>query len=121
MYCILKTKNKGFGVFSNINIPKHTNIGSYITKNENKYGRKITDDFWEDELGRYVNHSTEPNCEMSLIDDTYHLFSLFDIKIGDELVIDYTIIEKILKVDGGIFMGDFPNGPKLTDFGQKST
>ncbi len=118
MYIIIKTKDKGFGVFINSNITKNTKIGEYITKFENKNGRELPNGYWEGELGRFCNHSTEPNCEIKLIGDVFYLFSNCDIEIGDELVTNYSTIEEILNVSKGRFTDNFINGPKLKNFGQ---
>jgi hypothetical protein len=118
MYTIIKTKNKGFGVFINTNIVKDTKIGEYITKCENKNGRKLPNGYWEEELGRFCNHSSEPNCEIRLKNDIFYLYSICDIEQGDELVTNYSVIEKLLNVDEGRFMDNFINGPKLKKFGQ---
>jgi SET domain-containing protein len=120
MYCILKTKEKGYGVFLNKHIANNTNIGPYIVTYKNSKGRELPNGYWEEELGRFCNHSFRPNCEMRLIGDDYNLFSIGDINCGDELVVNYCDVEKLLKVAEGRFFDNFPDGPKLIDFGLKS-
>ncbi len=117
MYTIIKTKDKGFGVFVNNDIPKNTKIGEYITNYENKIGRKLPNGYWEEELGRFCNHSSEPNCEIRLTNNIFYLYSICDIEKGDELVTNYSVIEKLLNVEEGRFMDNFINGPKLKNFG----
>jgi SET domain-containing protein len=41
------------------------------------------------EVGRFGNHSVEPNCEYRVIGGSVHMFTIRDIAEGEELVIDY--------------------------------
>ena len=43
-------------------------------------------------LGRYLNHSCRPNAAIRKLDNRLFLFAAYDIKAGDEIVIDYSTI-----------------------------
>jgi uncharacterized protein len=45
----------------------------------------------EGNAARFVNHSCEPNCVMYVFDETPYLYSLRDIRRGEELTFDYRL------------------------------
>jgi len=97
MYCILFTKEKGYSVFSNFNIKIDEFIGKYTSLEKNKKGREIKKNVWEtDDLGRYCNHSSDPNSKLVYSDGEYFMYASKEISIGDEIVVNYLYLEDIL-------------------------
>ena len=97
----------GLGVFAKEDIPKGSDLG--LT---HLYDFSFKDGFIRTPLGGFINHSNEPNCEMSKIyeynglDLPYgeglnekrtnrRLKTLRDIKEGEELTVTYTIYNPI--------------------------
>jgi len=74
---------QGLGVFAGEQIPKGTDLGAAQTKQDKGYS--VTS------LGKYHNHSLEPNCENVLTGNERHLISSKDIAPGEEITINYTL------------------------------
>jgi SET domain-containing protein len=105
------------GVFAKQDIPKDTLITEYsgekITKEEggrrvelshdthlqNKekagtYLFELNDEYDIDgdmpgNDAKYINHSCDPNCEYRIIDDKIYIYSIRDIKKGEEITYNY--------------------------------
>ncbi len=117
MWKVKRSKIHGAGVFATKQIPKNTDIIEYIgekvTKkvgdirsaqrikkylNSNKTGSvyifELNKKFDIDgsplyNKARYINHSCEPNCEVSIKDNRIWISSIKKIKKGEELSYDY--------------------------------
>jgi SET domain-containing protein len=96
----------GRGLFATTDIPQSTPIVEYlgrrISKSESisQCARGNTfvvalDDITDldgdvpENLARFANHSCEPNCELTLINDRLWLVASRRIEAGEELTIDY--------------------------------
>ena len=102
MYRIRKTKNMGYGVFTNKSFESESIIGKVCVKGAIPYitvGRLIYDGWCETHpLGRYINHSSEPNCNVIHNDNIINLVSNTAIKQDDELTMNYFDIAKIVNL-----------------------
>lgn len=106
----------GRGVYATQDIAKETEVIEYVGEPINKdisedrawdqYARAeqhgdaavyifTLDDEWDIDgnvpwnTARLINHSCEPNCEAWIIGRKIYIYSLTDIKAGDELTFDY--------------------------------
>ena len=43
----------------------------------------------EENIGRFVNHSCEPNCEATIQSGRIFFYAMCDIEVGEELTLDY--------------------------------
>ncbi len=91
---IKPSKIEGLGLFSTCAISKGTNLG--ITH--------IKDEIFEDEhsrtpLGGFINHSKKPNCKLADFGDEMHLYTLRDIKEGEELTLLYHLYDPVEIID----------------------
>lgn len=100
---------KGVCIVTSLNIEKGTTIGTYLLKE----GRLIKDcielvDGWIETypLGRYLNHSTNPNLEFNYLKDSVELVANRHIKANEELTVDYSEIKKALKIPNKILSYD---------------
>lgn len=118
-YRIVRTNKKGNCLFSNINFKSGDLIGDYITDIPNNIGKNIMKlGLWESEICRYVNHSFEPNSEIFGEGFLWKLYTIKDIKIGDEIVVDYIDVAKKLGLKEDIFYKPNFIEYNLTNFGQ---
>jgi hypothetical protein len=109
IYKIIKTKIKGFSTFSNVNLKSGELIGDYLTKTPNNVGKHLVDlGLWESEICRYTNHSSTPNTEIIKENEVWKIYSIREIEVGDEFVVDY--------VDVAIKLGINPNTFYQTNF-----
>ena len=76
------SKIHGTGVFCQEEVPAHINLGVAQVRNPNG-GYRIT------ELGRYHNHSENPNCYNIMIGNKRHLFSKRSLLPGEEITVNY--------------------------------
>ena len=75
----------GMGVFSGEHMPQGTVLGiAHQPQGEQGRLAPTTD------LGRYHNHSSQPNCESVLNGGERHLVALVDIMPHEEITVDYT-------------------------------
>jgi len=74
---------QGLGVFAGEQIPKGTDLG--VAQIKHTEGYSVTP------LGRYHNHSLEPNCENVLVGNERHLVSSKDVEPGEEITINYIL------------------------------
>lgn len=77
---VAKSDIEGMGVFSLVSRPYGVTVG--LASNE---------DGSRNELGRYVNHSCRPNCQMWSKDDIFVLETIEPVFAGEELTIDYRL------------------------------
>jgi len=74
----------GFGIFSSEFIPANTNLGAaQIKRDDGSYD--VTN------LGRYHNHSNEPNCYNMMKDGVRYLYTNKNLNPGEEVTVDYTL------------------------------
>jgi hypothetical protein len=107
LYVIQQVPNKGYGIILQSDFNIGDEIGKLISITPNKIGRKIKRTAHEtDMLGRYTNHSKTPNTEYDMRDGEVYLTATKDIKSGDELLINYKKLEKLLRMRPGLFMSD---------------
>lgn len=83
---IADSKINGQGVFAKANIPAGTNLG--ITHYEDT---RSEDGYIRTPLGGFYNHSEEPNCRKIELGDSYELWTLREVKQGEELTAHYTL------------------------------
>jgi hypothetical protein len=82
---IAQSNIEGLGLFTIKDIPKDTCLGiTHIKNNRFKNGYLRTP------LGGFYNHSESPNCRKIELHGIYNLWTLKDIKTGEELTVDYT-------------------------------
>ena len=104
---IKKTPKKGYSLFSKKEINKNEEIGKLISKTQKNNERELSKGFFETNIiGRYINHSNNPNTKAKSKNDEYFLVSIKHIKKDQEITIDYGLIEKILGVKPGTFLLD---------------
>lgn len=82
---IKKSKLHGLGLFAEKNINKNTYLGlSHI---------QYIDDLIRTPLGGFYNHSDNPNCKKIKTGNYYHLYTIKDIKKGEEITVKYTFYD----------------------------
>lgn len=104
---ILKSPLGGVGCFANIRFPKNSYVAEYagerITRSEAMWrmrgpkGKRISeldaDCYIDGSIGgndtQYINHSCEPNADVSIIDGFMVVFALREILPGEEITVDY--------------------------------
>jgi SET domain-containing protein len=106
-FVVKEVPNKGKGVIVQTNFKKGDEIGKLISKTPNKIGRKIKRTAHEtDVLGRYSNHSSNPNTKYDMRDGEVYLIASRDIDKGEELLINYKKLENMLGMRPGLFLTD---------------
>jgi SET domain-containing protein len=104
-FVVKEVPNKGKGVIVQTNFKKGDEIGKLISKTPNKIGRKIKRTAHEtDVLGRYSNHSSNPNTKYDMRDGEVYLIASRDIDKGEELLINYKKLENLLGMRPGLFL-----------------
>ena len=91
---IFITKNSkisGKGNFATTNITKNTNFGLAFTKIGNT--GNPDKDYTRTELGKYTNHSDNPNLEILKKDNKYYFVSNQSIKSNTELTVNYQLFD----------------------------
>ena len=107
-YTIIPTHIKGNSVFTKKTIFQDELIGEYFKNFPNiKYTKNIFGSFDRD-LGRYCNHSFNPNTYVkeSIKKDGYDLHALNEIKIGEEILVNYVSIEELMNLPKNTFYRD---------------
>ena len=106
-FVVKEVPNKGKGIIVQTNFKKGDEIGKLISKTPNKIGRKIKRTAHEtDVLGRYSNHSSNPNTKYNMRDGEVYLIASRDIDKGEELLINYKKLENMLGMRPGLFLTD---------------
>lgn len=72
---------EGNGVFASEEIAKDTNLGISHKLVDNELIRLP--------LGGFINHDKEENCTLIQKDNNFYLYTIKDIEVDEELVIDY--------------------------------
>ena len=105
LYVIQQVPNKGYGIVLQSKFNIGDEIGKLISSTPNKIGRKIKRTAHEtDVLGRYSNHSNNPNVKYDMRDGEVYLIANKNINAGDELLINYKDLEDLLGMRPGMFM-----------------
>ena len=105
LYVIQQVPNKGYGIVLQSKFNIGDEIGKLISSTPNKIGRKIKRTAHEtDVLGRYSNHSNNPNVKYDMRDGEVYLIANKNINDGDELLINYKDLEDLLGMRPGMFM-----------------
>jgi|TARA_R110000823_G_C15732368_1_gene479911 hypothetical protein len=72
----------GLGIFATESIYKDTNLGlSHI----------LDDEIYRTPLGGFINHSETPNCEKVQRGNKNYVYTIQNIKEGDEITLCYTL------------------------------
>ena len=99
----IKKSTTGLGLYSNVQIKKGEFLieytGKMLTSNEanekgGKYLFEINSRWTVDgtdrkNLARYINHACRPNCEARISKKQIKIYSIKNIKAGEELTYDY--------------------------------
>jgi len=87
MYKLDESKIHGHGLIATKHIKKNTDVGKSHTGigliNERVVAGETTD------IGRFQNHSSSNNCVNKIVGKNLHMFTLKDVKCGDELTINF--------------------------------
>lgn len=100
---LVKRGLNGLGLYANTDIPKKKKfleyVGEIISAEEadNRGGRYLfevskkwtVDGKSRDNIARYINHSCKPNCETEIDGKRIFVYSLRNIKKGEELTYNY--------------------------------
>lgn len=106
-FLIKKIPLKGYSLFTKKNIDEGRRIGKLLTKEAGEIGRKINEELYETDLiGRYINHSYDPNSKVEIIDGEFYLNSIKSISEGDEITVDYSEVEDLLGVNRNTYLKD---------------
>ena len=104
LYIIQQVPDKGYRIVFVSDVNQGDEIGKLISNTPNKIGRKIKRTAHEtDVLGRYSNHSDNPNVDYDMRDGEVYLIANQDINSGDELLINYVDLENLLGMREGMF------------------
>jgi hypothetical protein len=96
-YIIAPAGVKGISVFAKDLILKDECIGEYYMHFPNKEYQKNIFGSYDRELGRYCNHSFYPNTYVmeTPLKDGYNLYASENILIGDEILVNYVLMEEL--------------------------
>jgi len=87
MYKLGESNIHGYGLIATENIKANTDVGlSHIgigIINERIVAGETTD------IGRFQNHSNTNNCVNKIVGKDLHMFTINDVKCGDELTINF--------------------------------
>lgn len=104
---VINTLKKGQSLFSKKKFKKGDKVGTLLSTTPSKNGREVQEGLYETNvIGRYINHSSKPNTEARKDGKEVVLYSIKDINEGDEILVDYSTIEKMLGVLPGTFLED---------------
>ena len=104
---VINTLKKGQSLFSKKKFKKGEKVGTLLSTTPSKNGREIQEGLYETNvIGRYINHSSKPNTEARKDGKEVVLYSIKDINEGDEILVDYSTIEKMLGVLPGTYLED---------------
>ena len=77
-----KSSIEGYGIFATEDFEEDTKIGlSHLV---------VDGDLIRTPLGGFINHSNTPNVIKEKVKDRYYLYTIKDIKKGEELTLRYT-------------------------------
>jgi hypothetical protein len=101
MFTKYNFESRGLGMIATTEIPAKTQIGTYFTKGESvtDENRLIYDGWVESNpLGRYMNHNRNNNCDLYLSGDTINLVTNRDVRMHEELTVNYLHIIKAINI-----------------------
>jgi len=101
MFKKYKFNSRGIGIISSRLIPFNTLVGFYFTKKEpiTIESRFIYDGWIEtNPLGRYLNHSRTPNCNLSIEDETICIHTNREINPFEELTVNYLDVIRLINL-----------------------
>lgn len=101
MFKRYKFNSRGIGIISSKVIPFNTLVGNYFTKSEpiTIESRFIYNGWVEtNPLGRYLNHSRNPNCNLILNKDSIEIYTNKEISIFKELTINYMNVVDLIEL-----------------------
>ena len=112
----VKRSSAGLGLFADEDIKKGEFVieytGDMLTRDEadrkgGKYlfeisSRRVVDGSGRSNIARYINHSCKPNCEVEIKRGKILIYSIRNIKSGDELNYDYgkEYVDEFIKPKG---------------------
>ena len=106
-FLVKKIPVKGYSLFSKKNISEGQKVGKLLTKEKGEIGRKLEGGLYETDLvGRYINHSYNPNTLIEVIDGEVYIFSKKEISEGEEITVDYGEVEKFLGVPPNTYLSN---------------
>lgn len=89
-YCIGKSRIHGMGVMAQQDLPEKTIVGCAIEKNSQPgESGEILDYRITNYLGKWINHSYEPNAVMQEVDSGYYIITNQQVNRGEEITINY--------------------------------
>lgn len=84
----------GLGLYTNESIDRGVNLGvSHV------HHHKYLNGYIRTPLGGFINHSKKPNCKLADFGDEMHLYTLRDIKEGEELTLLYHLYDPVEIID----------------------
>ena len=87
----------GLGLFAKENIDRGVDLGvSHV------HHHKFLNGYIRTALGGFVNHSEEPNCKLIDNKTEMNLYTLKDIKSGEELTLKYKLYNPVELIDESI-------------------
>ena len=102
LYHVKESGIHGKGAFASVKLNKDSDLGIIVVRGENNirfFRRYNTDRFFKDKdqkvfkehrsLGRYLNHSETPNCEIVINNNTCSLRTINEVQEGEELTTNY--------------------------------
>jgi len=102
MFKIRDTGTIGLGVFTTKKLNRGVLVGEVCLKGVKPYinaGRLIHDDWCETHpLGRYINHSSNSNCDIVQLNDVIDLVTNQFVKIEEELTMNYFDIARMINI-----------------------
>ena len=101
------SKIHGTGIFCQEEVPAHINMGVAQVRNPGGVYR-VT------ELGRYHNHSEDPNSYNIIIGNNRHLFSKRHLSPGEEITVDYRM-QPDLEQPGPGWIGSLNESTSISD------
>ena len=94
---IKQSEIEGLGLFATENIKDNTEMG--ITHVYRHFRSKNKEDLIRTPLGGFINHSTNPNCELIHSLGENNIKTIRDIHVGEELTLKYTMYKVDNKSD----------------------
>lgn len=85
-------------------IESNTTVGEWVTlepqsdESRHLYQKENMTEPWHesDDLGRYANHSNNPNTRVELVDNSIKMISNKNIVEGEEIFVDYNTLTELI-------------------------
>jgi len=104
-FTLIVLPDKGTGVFANKEYTPNEVLGEFLQNTPSRLGSKVkgVEGLWEsDTLGRFCNHSANPNTYLDKTEPGYLLYAKSTIDIGDEITVNYCMVDDKLGLPLGI-------------------